>query len=54
MKYEVEVSYTAPFWDTIEVEGVSKEDAELVAKQHMEAAYPEALDVSIDKIKEVN
>jgi hypothetical protein len=52
-KYNIEYSYTVPFWDSLELDAADKEDAELAAKQHVEMSYPEATEISIDNIKEV-
>lgn len=52
-KYKVEYSYTAPFWGELEVEAVSVEDAENVARDELENTYPEAIELSIDRVTEI-
>lgn len=53
--YKVEFTYSQPSWDTFETDdAVDKDEAEYQAEQHIKTCYPEAYDIEILKVTEVD
>jgi len=54
MKYLIEGSYNIPEWFDIELDADSREEAEQEALRNIEMSYPEALDITVEEVKELN
>jgi len=53
-KFEVDFEASAPMWDGVVVEATDKNEAEEVAHTQIEHAFPEASDIVIVDIKEID
>lgn len=54
MKYMIEFAYTEPRWGDIELEAKNTEEARAIASEEIELSYPEAMDIEILAVKEVD
>lgn len=52
--FKVDFTYNEPRWGDVEVPVDTKDDAEYEALMYIKDIYPEAIDVEITSIKEVN
>lgn len=52
-KFEVDFEASAPIWDGVVVEATDKNEAEELAHPQIEQAFPEASDITIVDIKEI-
>ena len=53
-KYKVEFSYNVPEWGDVELDAESEDEATSDAERHILMSFPEAIDVSIDKVEELS
>lgn len=53
MDYQVDFSYTVPEWSDVTLQADSEDDAAEQAKKIIEQLYPEAIDVEIDNIRQI-
>ncbi len=53
-QYEVGFSYKVNEFGTIEMEALNDQDAEDLGLEHVFQTFPEATDIAIDYVKEIN
>lgn len=51
--YEAEFSYKVEEYGAVTLEAIDADDADYLAREHVYEAFPEAMDITIETIKEV-
>lgn len=54
MKYSIEGTYNIPEWWDVTLDAESKEEAEDQAFKSIEMSYPEAIDVEVISVREID
>lgn len=52
--YKVNATYSLPGWGDVTLDAKDKDEAEDMALQHFEDLYPEAFDLEVTEVEEVD
>lgn len=52
-QFEIDFSYRVTEWGSVILDAIDKDEAEEFALEHVHEAYPDAMGIEIDTVKEI-